>query len=92
MGGFDSITSVFNSNKRNIEVLLTVLIIVSLMPSNLLGMNVKSQLSPIVDPIQGFMRHSIVQFIIFLLLIYSSFVKVDMNMFVILCVFLLSGR
>ena len=92
MGGFDSITNMLGSNKRNIEILLTALIVVSLMPNNLLGMNLKSQLSPIVDPIQGFMRHNVVQFVIFLLLIYSCCFKSDMNMFLILCVFLLSSK
>ena len=92
MGGLDSITNMLGSNKRNIEMLLTGLIVVSLMPNNILGMNIKSQLSPIVDPIQGLMRHNIVQFLIFLLLIYSCCWKTDMNMFVILCIFLLSSR
>ena len=86
MGGLDSITNMLGSNKRNIEMLLTGLIVVSLMPNNILGMNIKSQLSPIVDPIQGLMRHNIVQFLIFLLLIYSCCWKTDMNMFVILCI------
>jgi len=92
MGGLDSITNMLGSNKRNIEILLTGLIVVSLMPNNILGMNIKSQLGPIVDPIQTMMRHNIVQFLIFALLIYSCCWKTDMNMFLILCVFLLSSR
>ena len=92
MGGFDSVTNLFNSNKKNIEMFLTLLIVVSLMPNNVLGMNIKSQLSPVLDPIQGFLRHNVVQLIIFLLLVYSCCIKVDMNMFLLLSVFLLSGR
>lgn len=92
MGGFDSVMNVFTSNKKNIEMLLTLMIVVSLMPNNILGMNLKSQLSPVLDPIQGFFRHNVVQLIVFLLLVYSCCIKVDMNMFLLLSVFILCCR
>ena len=92
MGGFDSVTSLINSNKRNVEIVLTALLVVSLMPDDVLGFNIKAQLRPVTDPVVGFMKNGIVQFIIFVFLIYSCCVKVDMNMFLLLCVFLLSSQ
>lgn len=92
MGGFDSVSNLINSNKKNVEVFLTALIVVSLMPDNVMGVDLKSQLRPLVQPIVGFMRHTLVQFLIFVFLLWSCCVKQDMNMFLLLCVFLLSSR
>jgi hypothetical protein len=89
MGGLDSVSSFINSNKRYVEILLTALIAVNLMPDNVMGFNIKSQLGPIMDPILGIMRNGLVQLVVFLLLVYSCCVKVDMNMFLLLAVFLL---
>jgi len=89
MGGLDSVNSLISSNKRNIEILLTGLILVSLIPDDIMGFNLKAQLRPVVDPVLGIMRHSVVQVVIFLLLVYSCCFKVDMNMFLLLAVFLL---
>tara|TARA_B100000131_G_C17587626_1_gene397834 strand:+ start:151 stop:429 length:279 start_codon:yes stop_codon:yes gene_type:complete len=89
MGGLDGVSGFINSNKRNVEIVLTALIVVSLMPDDIMGFNLKAQLRPVVDPVMSVMRNGIVQLIIFVLLIFSCCVKVDMNMFLLLAVFLL---
>lgn len=92
MVGFDSVGSFLNSNRKNIEMLLTVLILFTLMPDEVLGFNIKSQIKPVVDPVMNIMRNSFVQFFIFVFSVYSCCIKPDTSLFLLLSVFLLATQ
>ena len=88
----DSVSGMINSNKLYIEYLLFALIVVGLMPGSLLGFNVGSQVKSMVRPVTDFMSNSIVQFILFALLLFTCCIKKDTNLFLLLAVFLLVTR
>jgi hypothetical protein len=90
MKGVDSVLGMVESNKKYVEFLLLALIVVGLMPNSILGF--EHGIKSLVRPVTDFMNNDIVQFIVFLLLLYSCCYKKDMNMFFLLCVFLLVSR
>ena len=92
MKGVDTVTNLIDSNKKWIEYLLFALIVISLMPSALLGFDVGSQVKSMVRPVTDMMSHSVVQFVLFLVLLWSCCVKRDINMFLLVSVFLLVSR
>lgn len=92
MGGVDSITGLIDSNKKYIEWLLIILIVVEFMPAAFFGFDVGSTVKNTLRPVSDFMKHGLVQFLVFVLLLWTCCVKRDMNMFVLLSVFLLATR
>lgn len=92
MSPIDSFSNVVMSNKKYIEYLLFALIIVALMPGSLMGFQVGSQIKSAVRPVTDMMSHSIVQLLLLVLLIFSCCIKKDINMFLLLAVFMIISR
>ena len=92
MKGVDAITNMIDSNKRYIEWFLIALIVLEFMPVGLLGFNIKSNVKSTIKPVTDLMAHPVTQLVVFVLLLWSCCVKRDMNMFLLLSVFLLVTR
>ena len=92
MKGVDAITNMIDSNKRYIEWFLIALIVREFMPVGLLGFNIKSNVKSTIKPVTDLMAHPVTQLVVFVLLLWSCCVKRDMNMFLLLSVFLLVTR
>jgi hypothetical protein len=92
MKGLDTVSSMIDSNKKYIEYLLFALIVIGLMPGTLLGFNVGAQVKSAVRPLTDIMSNSIVQFVLFVLLLFTCCIKKDTNLFLLLAVFLIITR
>ena len=92
MKGLDTVSSMIDSNKKYIEYLLFALIVIGLMPGTLLGFNVGSQVKSAVRPLTDIMSNSMVQFVLFVLLLFTCCIKKDTNLFLLLAVFLIVTR
>ena len=92
MKGVDAITNMIDSNKRYIEWFLIALIVLEFMPVGLLGFNIKSNVKSAIKPVTDLMAHPVTQLVVFVLLLWSCCVKRDMNLFLLLSVFLLVTR
>ena len=92
MKALDTVSGLIDSNKKYIEYLLFALIVVGLMPGSLLGFDVGSQVKSALRPVSDFMSNAIVQFVLFLVLLFTCCIKKDINLFLLVAVFLLVSR
>ena len=92
----DSFGRSLDKNKKMIIQILTLLVIIDFCPTEILGPQVDSSLKrafgPFIDPVKGMMSNTLVRFLLWLALVYSCCVKLDLQMFLIIAVyFVVSG-
>ena len=87
--GMDMVTKFVSSNRVFIEGFLVAFIVVEFLPKSLMGVNIKSNVKGIVKPVTDLFRNDIFSFILLIVLLWSCCVKKDMDMFMLVVLFLL---
>ena len=93
----DSIGSVVTKNRKMINMLLTVLILVHFAPTEVLGTQldsqIKSVLGPVLNPLNAVMDYVLVRLFLWLVLLWACCTSKDMNLFFLVVVyFVVSGK
>ena len=88
--GMDFITKMVTSNRRFIEGFLIFFIVLEFLPRNLFGMNLKSNVKGVVKPVTDLFQNDIFSFALLLVLLWSCCVKKDLEMFMLVVLFLLT--
>ena len=93
----DSIGSVVTKNRKMINMLLTVLILVHFAPTEVLGTQldsqIKSVLGPVLNPLNAVMDYVLVRLFLWLILLWACCTSKDMNLFFLVVVyFVVSGK
>lgn len=94
------VSSTIGSNRKIIEMILIVLIVLNFVPYEVLDMispgmstKVKNMLGVVVSPVQMIMSYKLVKLVLFIALLVSVFKLKDMNMFFIIAIyFIMVGR
>ena len=90
--GVSTVGNVIGANKRNIEFFMVAIIVVEYLPHDLMGVPLKRMLKPLMDPIKKFIKHPFVHLFLFICLIYSCCIRRDMNLFLLLTIFMMTYR
>ena len=93
----DSIGSVVTKNRKMINKLLTVLILIHFAPTEILGSQldsqIKSVLGPVLNPLSAVMDYVLVRLFLWLVLLWACCTSKDMNLFFLVVVyFVVSGK
>ena len=93
----DSIGSVVTKNRKMINMLLTVLILIHFAPTEILGSQldsqIKSVLGPVLNPLSAVMDYVLVRLFLWLVLVWACCTSKDMNLFFLVVVyFVVSGK
>ena len=92
----DKFSSVVGSNKKHIELFLTVLILLNFAPYEVLpgqmGNQVKSLMGPFLTPVQSLMSHVFIRAFLFAVMVWSCCYSKDMNLFFILAIYFVISR
>jgi hypothetical protein len=95
----NKVTSTVGANKKHIETLLIVLILLNFAPYEVLdtvspglGNKVKSMLGVLANPVQGLMSHVFVRTILFVAMVVACCTIKDMNLFLILALYFVMVR
>lgn len=90
-----SFGKVVSSNKRYIEIIALTLILLQFAPFESLGpvgLRIQAALGPIFNPVRVAMSFDVVKVFLFLVLVFSSFIRKDMNLFFILSLYFIIDR
>lgn len=90
-----SFGKIVSSNKRYIEIIALTLILLQFAPFESLGplgLRIQSALNPIFNPVRLVMSYDVVKVFLFLVLIFSSFIRKDMNLFFLLSLYFVIDR
>ena len=87
--GIGAIAGIINSNRTLIEGFLVFFIVVHFLPKSLLGVGIKGPVVNIARPVINLFRNDMFLFLMFVVMIYACCIKRDMNLFVLLVLFLL---
>lgn len=90
--GVSTVGNVIGSNKRTIEYVMIAIIVVEYLPYELLGFPLKKMLKPVMDPIKRLIKNPLMHLFLFACLIYSCCFKRDMNLFLLLIIFMMTYR
>lgn len=90
--GVATVGNVIGSHKRNIEFFMVAVIVVEYLPHDILGFPLKNYLKPLMDPVKRLIRHPFMHLFLFVCLIYSCCIKRDMNLFLLLTIFMMTYR
>jgi hypothetical protein len=86
--------SFVNKQRDPIQKLLIALILINWAPTEVLGRDLDSRLNsmlgPIMSPIKSVMSNSFVRLFLWLVLLYSCCISIDMNLFFLLSIYFLS--
>ena len=92
----DTVGKVITKNRKPVEMLLVVLILIHFAPTEVLGSQldsqVKSVLGPILNPVQAVMGNVLVRFFLWLVLLWACCTSKDMNLFFLVVVYFLVSR
>ncbi len=86
----DFVTKMVSSNRRFIEGFLVFFIVLEFLPRNLFGMNLKSNVKGVVKPVTDLFRNDVFSFVLLLVLLWSCCVKKDLEIFMLVVLFLLT--
>ena len=90
-----SFGKVVSSNKRYIELVALSLILLEFAPFEALGptgMRIQGALNPIFNPVRVIMSYDVMKVFLFLVLVFSCFIRKDMNLFFILALYFVIDR
>ena len=90
--GVSTVGNIIGANKRNIEFFLVAVIVIEYIPHEILGIRFKSLLRPLMDPVKQLIRHPVMHLFLFVCLVYSCCIKKDMNLFLLLTIFMMTYR
>ena len=88
-------SSLIRSNKKMIELVFLVLIVLNFAPFESLGsfgLQVKGMLGPIVNPVRALMANQFVRLLLWVVLVWSCCVMKDLNLFFILAIYFIIGN
>ena len=88
-------SSLIRSNKKMIELVAIVLIVLNFAPFESLGsfgLQVKGMLGPIVNPVRALMANQFVRLLLWIILVWSCCVMKDLNLFFIMAIYFLIGN
>ena len=97
---FDKVSSkvgsTIGSNKRVIQMFLTVLILLQFAPFEVLGQDVNSRLqsvlSPVMRPVTNLMSNVYIRTLLFIVLLWSCCVLKDMNTFFLVAIYFIISK
>ena len=90
--GVSTVGGVIGANKKNIEFFMVAIIVIEYLPHDIMGIKLKKMLKPFMDPVKKLIRHQFVHLFLFVCLIYSCCIKRDMNLFLLLTIFMMTYR
>ena len=90
--GVSTVGNIIGSNKRDIEFFMVAIIVIEYLPHDIMGFELKKMLKPFMDPVKKIIRHPFVHLFLFVCLIYSCCIKRDMNLFLLLTIFMMTYR
>tara|TARA_B100000963_G_C22077951_1_gene431002 strand:+ start:55 stop:339 length:285 start_codon:yes stop_codon:yes gene_type:complete len=92
----DTVGKVITKNRKPVEMLLVVLILIHFAPTEVLGSQldaqVKSVLGPVLNPVKAVMSNVLVRFFLWLVLLWACCTSKDMNLFFLVVVYFLVSR
>jgi len=90
--GISTVGNIIGSHQRNIELFLVAIIVIEYIPHDILGVRFKTLLRPVMDPVKQLIKHPAMHLFLFVCLIYSCCIKRDMNLFLLLTIFMMTYR
>ncbi len=90
------VTSTITGNRKIIMMFLAVLVLVEFVPLGFLSASqrsaVTSTLKPVLNPVSNLMSNVYVRLLLFVVMVWSAFVKKDINLFLLLSVYFVMSR
>lgn len=90
--GVSTVGNIIGSQKRKIEFFMVAIIVIEYLPHEIMGIPLKNAIKPIMIPIKKLIRHPLIHFLLFVCLLYSCCIKRDMNLFLLLTIFMMTYR
>jgi len=90
--GISVVSNVIGANKRYIELFIIGVILIEYLPHEIMGFKAKALFKPIMDPIRVAFRNPIFHLFLFVTLLWSCCIKKDMNLFLLLSIFMMTYR
>ena len=87
--GVSFVSRMVSSNRRYIEGFLIFFIVVHFLPRSLMGVSIKAPVVNVVRPVTDFFRNDIFLFVLLIVMLYACCIRKDMNLFMLLVLFLL---
>tara|TARA_R110002073_G_scaffold157747_1_gene313171 strand:+ start:276 stop:605 length:330 start_codon:yes stop_codon:yes gene_type:complete len=87
--GVSVVARLINSNRTIIEGFLVFFIVVHFLPRSILGVGIKGPVVNVVRPVINIFRNDMFLFLMLVILLYACCIKKDMNLFMLLVLFLL---
>ena len=87
--GVSFVSRMVTSNKVFIEGVLVFFIVVHFLPRSLMGVSIKAPVVNVVRPVTNMFRNDIFLFVLLIVLLYACCIRKDMNLFMLLVLFLL---
>ena len=97
---FDKVSSkvgsTIGSNKKVIQMFLTILIVLEFAPFEVLGQDINSKLqsvlSPVMRPVTNLMSNIYMRTLVFIVLVWSCCVMKDMNTFFLVAIYFIISK
>jgi hypothetical protein len=97
---FDKVSSkvgsTIGSNKKVIQMLLTVLLLLQFAPFEVLGSDVNKKLqsvmNPVLNPVTNLMSNVYIRLLLFIVLVWSCCVLKDMNTFFLIAIYFIVSK
>ena len=90
------VTSTITGNRKVIMMFLAVLILVEFLPMGVLSPSqrtmVTNAIKPVLNPVTNLMSNVYVRLLLFVVLLWSCFVKKDINLFLLISVYFVMSR
>lgn len=86
------VSNLIGSNKRYIEIFLVAVILIEYLPHKVMGFKAKRLFDPLMNPIRQAFRNPHFHLVLFVILIWSCCIKRDMNLFLLLSIFMMTYR
>tara|TARA_B110000027_G_C15895508_1_gene201681 strand:- start:50 stop:394 length:345 start_codon:yes stop_codon:yes gene_type:complete len=90
--GVSTVGNIIGAHQRKIELFLVGIIVIEYIPHDILGIRFKTLLRPFMDPVKKLIKHPVMHLFLFVCLLYSCCIKRDMNLFLLLTIFMMTYR
>jgi len=86
------VTNLIGSNQRYIEIFLVSVILIEYLPHKVMGIQAKKLFDPLMNPVKQAFRNPYFHLLLFIILLWSCCIKRDMNLFLLLSIFMMTYR
>jgi len=90
--GVSVVSNMIGDNQRHIEFFIVAVILIEYLPHKVMGFKAKKLFDPIMNPIRQAFRNPMFHLFLFIVLLWSSCIKRDMNLFILLSIFMMTYR